>query len=241
MNNNPKSKFAQNIAIIPDGNRRYAQMKSISLPKAYTAGVSKVNQVANWALEEKLKSMTFWALSLENLQKRSSIEITMLYRLMEKQIDEALKSEEFTSKDIKVNFFGKKELLPVGLIKKLNKLEEKTLDNNLLELNVAIAYSGQDELLTATKSIATDIINGKLSLNDLNSIDNLTFQKYLYLDTLPDLIIRTGKVQRLSGFLPFQSAYSEYYFCQSLWPEFTRTDFSNALEFYKKTNRRFGK
>lgn len=235
------SKTAQKIAIIPDGNRRFAQINGISLPQAYSVGVSKVEEVAGWAQEKNIKSMTFWALSLENLQKRSSLEISMLYKLMENQITKAIESEKFSSKNIKVKFFGKKELLPKTLIEKLETLEEKTTQNKSLELNIAIAYSGQEEIIYASKSIARDILEGKININELETINAEVYQKYLYSSITPDLIIRTGNVQRLSGFLPFQSAYSEYYFCQSLWPEFSKNDFDKSLQHYQFVNRRFGK
>jgi len=226
------------VAIIPDGNRRYAQKHSLQLSDAYSRGFAKVNDVLDWAGEFHLQEMTFWALSLENFEKRSKLELQVLFSLMAKNIREAMGSKKLLESNAAIKFFGKKELLPQGLLKEMSVLEEKTAGNKEFTLNVAVAYSGQDELLHASKLLAADVQEGRLTVDKINE---KTFSSYLYYNHSPDLIIRTGNVQRLSGFLPYQSAYSEYYFSPKLWPEFERNDFAQAVDYYESTQRRFGK
>jgi undecaprenyl diphosphate synthase len=233
--NGPKS-----IAIIPDGNRRYAQKNKLPLFQAYSNGFSKVNQVLEWAEADGVKSVSFWALSLENFNKRSELELNVLFGLMRDHIRKAFNSPELMEKGVRVKFFGSKQLMPKGLLELFDELESRTAENNRLELNVGVAYSGQEELLHASKLLAADIASGKVSSEMAKRLTIKDFEPYLYTRATPDLIIRTGNVQRLSGFLPFQSAYSEYFFCPALWPEFSREDFEGALDYYSSVQRRFG-
>lgn len=225
------------VAIIPDGNRRYARKHSLRLADAYGLGFKKVNDVLDWAREFNVKETTFWALSLENFERRSKLELEVLFQLMKRNIGEALESRKLADSGACIKFFGKKELLPQSLREEMSSLEEKTAGKSKFTLNVAVAYSGQDELLQATKRLAADVQEGRLTVGKINE---KTFANYLYYNNSPDLIIRTGNVQRLSGFLPYQSAYSEYYFSPKLWPEFERNDFAQAVDYYETTQRRFG-
>ncbi|MFH1246891.1 MAG: polyprenyl diphosphate synthase, partial [Candidatus Micrarchaeota archaeon] len=137
----------------------------------------------------------------------------------------------------RIEFFGRRELLPDSVKTAMEKLEEKTRDKKSQTLNIGIAYSGREELLNASKKLAQDIASGKVDANDISED---SFSKYLYSNVSPQLIIRTGNVQRLSGFMPWQNTYSELYFSPKLWPEFTRDDFTLAKEFYETTEQRFG-
>lgn len=231
----------RNVAIIPDGNRRYSKKSGLQLQQAYLAGFNKVREALDWARDGGVREMSFWALSLENYTRRSVIEKNIIFRSMNSRIDEALGNREFTEADAKVNFFGKKTILPKSLQARIRTLEERTADNKSFQLNVGIAYSGQEELVNASRQIALKLKNGEITETQLDAMDEGEFKKYLYTQATPDLIIRTGDVQRLSGFLPFQSAYSEYYFSPKLWPEFQRPDFNAALDYYGTTQRRFGK
>jgi undecaprenyl diphosphate synthase len=225
------------LGVIPDGNRRYAKKHSLSLEQAYSRGFKKAEDVLEWAAEQSIKKTSFWALSLENLFKRSTGEKRVLFSLMEKHARKSIESKVFQEKNVKVKFFGKLELLPKSLVELLEKLEEKT-ENGLYQLNVALAYGGREELANAAKLFAKDVVEGKMKEGDLSEE---TFANYLYLKDSPDLLIRTGGVQRISGFLPFQSVYSEYYFSPKLWPEFDKQEFGKAVEYYYSTDRRFGK
>ncbi|MBI3588594.1 di-trans,poly-cis-decaprenylcistransferase [Candidatus Micrarchaeota archaeon] len=232
----------QSIAIIPDGNRRYAHKNGLGLQAAYGDGFKKVAKVAQWAQEADVKRLGFWALSLENFNQRSATELKTLFHLMKSHISEAIsETGELSKRDASVRFFGRLDLLPSELRGAMAELERKTEGNDSLKLDIAVAYSGQDEFLHAARGLALDVKEGKLSLNDIQSLGTDGLKDYLYFPYSPDLIIRTGKVQRLSGFLPLQSAYSEFYFSNRLWPEFAKADFNRAIAYYDSAERRFGK
>lgn len=223
------------LAIIPDGNRRFAAKNRLAIQKAYAKGFEKVEELLQWTEGTGIEEVSFWALSLENYEKRSRAELRVLFSLISQHLDKAIEDEKFSDKAISVKFFGKLELLPEGLREKMKRLEEKTAGGSRL-LSVGVAYSGREELLNAAKKIAVDF-----SGRDASRMTEADFEKYLYTRTAPDLIIRTGNVSRLSGFMPWQNAYSELYFCSKLWPEFDEEDFREAVRFYEDTERRFGK
>ncbi len=228
----------ESVAVIPDGNRRFAKKNKLPLEAAYLAGFRKAGDFAKWAFEEKVTSVSYWALSLENFKKRSQEELTILFKLMSKNIDDTINNPKFNETPCRIKFFGRRELLPEAIQRKIEKLEEKTLDRTEQVMNVGIAYSGREELLTASKKLASDIASGKVNENEVNEA---VFSSYLYSTESPELIIRTGNVQRLSGFMPWQNSYSELYFSQKLWPEFTKRDFLIAKEFFETTEQRFGR
>ena len=232
----------KSLAIIPDGNRRYAKKHGLPIEAAYGDGFKKVGKATEWAADYKVKTLSFWALSLENFKSRSSVELRTIFGLMEKRLAEAMQEEDkVMAQDARVTFFGRTELLPKNLRQSMLKLERKTEGNTKLTLNVGVAYSGQDELVRASALLAKDISAGRVDERALAADGGSIFQNYLFTRAAPDLIIRTGNVQRLSGFLPYQSAYSEYYFSRKLWPEFTRADFAKAIDYYDATQRRFGR
>ena len=232
----------QKIAIIPDGNRRFAKEHHLSLQSAYEQGFSKVKQVSEWAVQEKVKSLGYWALSLENFQKRSNIELKTLFYLMKRQIAQAAKNpEKVGQSDARVRIYGRLDLLPTELQGAMKDLERRTQENDSIDLNIAVAYSGQDEVVHAAASMARDLQQGNISASELEHLSTQALSKYLYFPYSPDLIIRTGRVKRLSGFLPLQSAYSEFYFSDKLWPEFTHAEFKKAIVSFHSTERRFGK
>ncbi|MFH0971872.1 MAG: polyprenyl diphosphate synthase [Candidatus Micrarchaeota archaeon] len=227
----------KSIAIIPDGNRRFAKKNALNFQNAYMQGFRKVEEVMGWADAKGVRQITFWALSLENYKKRSRFEMKILFELMRRKLRGSLRTGEYSENGIKIKFFGKLELLPPDVRDLMAKLEAETSGNSK-ELSIAIAYSGREEIVNAAKRIAIDFYGKNDKLSKLTEGD---FEKYLYSPMAPDLIIRTGEVSRLSGFLPWQATYSELYFCRKLWPEFDETDFNQAVEFYNETQRRFGK
>ncbi|MEK6954137.1 MAG: polyprenyl diphosphate synthase [Candidatus Micrarchaeota archaeon] len=230
----------KSIAIIPDGNRRFASKGKLSVQNAYGAGFRKVEEVLDWAEGTSINNITFWALSLENFKKRSRFELRILFSLMRHKLRQTLRDKTFEKKKIKVKFFGKLELLPKDLQAMISELESNT-SKFASTLEIAIAYSGREEILNATRKILVDFYGRKDALSKAGKLNEKEFEKYLYSPLSPDLIIRTGGVSRLSGFLPWQTAYSELYFSNKLWPEFTKEDFKEAVEFYNETERRFGK
>lgn len=225
------------IAVIPDGNRRFAKKKTLPIEAAYLAGFKKAAEFSKWAFEEKVKNVSFWALSMDNFAKRSESELTVLFKLMTKHLTDAMRHPELGTEDCRIQFFGRRELLPQNVRSAMEKLEAKTIDKKSQTLNIGIAYSGRDELLNASKRLATDIANNVVKAED---VTEAAFSNYLYFPNSPQLIIRTGNVQRLSGFMPWQNAYSELYFSPKLWPEFNRDDFMAAKQFFETTEQRFG-
>ena len=228
-------RILKHLAITPDGNRRYAKEHGLSFKQAYLKGFDKVKDVIEWSTEPK--KITFWALSLDNFVKRSSFELKILFKLMQKHVEKSIENSEFAEKGVRVRFFGKRELLPKSLNERFSRLEEETVGGSK-ELNIAVAYSGRDELLSAAKALAFDAKAGKV---DLNKVDENAFGNYLYFNESPDLIIRTGDAPRLSGLLPWQAAYSEIYFSKKMWPEFEKNDYDDAIEFFHSVESRRGK
>lgn len=228
----------ESVAVIPDGNRRYAKKKNLPIEAAYLAGFRKAGEFSKWAFEANVRNVSLWALSMDNFAKRSQEELTTLFKLMTKHIDDSLNDKRFSSQECRIKFFGKRELLPQSVQEGMAKLEEKTIDKAKYSLNIGIAYSGREELLNASKKLATDIASGAVKQEEVN--ENM-FANYLYCTNSPQLIIRTGNVQRLSGFMPWQNTYSELYFSPKLWPEFSQGDFLAAKQFYEETEQRFGK
>lgn len=177
----------ESVAVIPDGNRRFAKKKNLPLEAAYLAGFRKAGEFAKWAFDKDVKTVSYWALSLDNFAKRSQDELNVLFKLMTKNINDSLADSRFKKDACRIKFFGKRELLPLSVQQGMTKLEEKTRDGNKT-MNIAIAYSGREELLSASKSLAQDIASGKI---DANKIDEDSFSQYLYYQQTPQLIIRT--------------------------------------------------
>ncbi len=229
----------ESIAFIPDGNRRFARQSGVNFLKAYQMGTNKAWQVMDWLEEYKtVKTGTFWMLSLENIQKRSA-ELGLLFKIFDRELDKATKSGYFESNEIRLKFFGRLELLPEKLLGKVRQAEELTENFKKRTINLALGYSGRAEIVDAAKKLALDAKEGRI---DINAIDEKKFENYLYakLDD-PDLIIRTGGAKRTSGFLPYQSDYSELYFCQHYWPEFSKEDLGEAVADFELRQRNFGK
>jgi len=232
-------KKLSSLAIIPDGNRRYAQKNNIAVEQAYLAGFRKSEEVVRWCNDSGVKTLTYWALSLDNFSKRSTDELSLLFKLMKSHAQRVLDSQAYKDNAVTVRFFGKRELLPAELNRMLSKVEKRYPENRGgLALNMGIAYSGRDELLNAAQRLATDIASDRVRANSLTESE---FEKYLYLRESPDLLIRTGDSHRLSGMMPWQTVYSELFFSPKLWPEFTKADFDEAVAFYDSAERKFGK
>ena len=226
----------ERLAIIPDGNRRFGKKIGASEYQAYIKGFQKVRDTIEWSKD--VHSLTFWALSLDNFKKRSELELKVLFQLMTKNIDEALQSKKLFKEGVRVTFFGRKELLPASVATRIRDLERKTEGNGDRVLNFGIAYSGRDELLNAAKSIALDFKNGALKEDELTP---QAFEERLYYHESPDLVIRTGNESRLSNFLLWQTAYTEFFIVDVYWPEFREIDLWRVIRAYQSRHRRYGK
>jgi len=225
------------IAIIMDGNGRWASKKGLPRVKGHEAGIDAAKKTINRAGELGIKYLTLFAFSIENWG-RPQDEVSYLFTLFDKAI--SIYSDDLINKGVKVQFMGAISLLPENVQQGIAALESETANNDRLTLVIAISYGSRQEIVDATKNIALKVANGQMSIDDIN-LD--TFRQHLYLPDLPDpdLIIRTSGEKRFSNFLLFQSAYSELYFTSVLWPDFDENEFENALRDFSSRKRKFGK
>jgi undecaprenyl diphosphate synthase len=227
----------RHIAIIPDGNRRWAKLHSKSLVEGYVAGIGTAGKTLGWGRDLGVRELTFWGLSTENLSRNRG-ELETLMRLFELKFKEALGTKEFDENSIRFRAFGDRSLLPSGIREYVFSLEEKTRDNSNYFVNILLGYGGRSEIVAACNAAIKDYERGKIK-----SVDEKSISSYLPTGGLsdPDLIIRTSGEQRLSGFLPWHSAYSEFYFSKHLWPDFNKNEMGNAIEDFSERKRRFGR
>jgi undecaprenyl diphosphate synthase len=233
-------RIPEHLGIILDGNRRFAKKLAKKPWEGHKLGAKTLRKFLDYAKEFQIKEITFYALSIQNLN-RNEVELNFLLNLIKEHSSYYLGNEGFKeiSKDqVRIKIIGNLSLLPDDLQEIFLKLEEKTKDFNKFKLNFAIAYGSQEEIVEATKKIIKDIELKKISINELNTSK---FSEYLWLNSEPDLIIRTSGVFRTSNFLLWQSAYSEWVFIDKLWPEFSKEDLIYCLEEFSKRERRFGK
>ena len=229
------------IAIILDGNRRWAKRNLIMKLEGHFKGADAVEKLLDWCEELDIKIITLYVLSSENLGRQDD-ELDYLYDLINARLHKLYNDPRIHKNKMKVKAIGSVELLPDFLRDILNKLEETTKDYDNHYLNIAIAYGGQNELVDAIKKIGTRIKDGSL---DVNQIDKDVIESSLYTSHLPqsspDMILRTSGEKRLSGFLLWQSAYSELVFMDIYWPEFRKIDLMRAIRTFQKRVRRVGK
>ncbi len=218
------------LAIIIDGNRRWAKSKGLPSFEGHRKGFDKVDKLGDYCLEKGVKVLTLYCFSTENW-KRSKTEVSYLMRLLSKAFNRE-KIKKLNNRGVKMQVIGQKERLPKFLQKKIAKAEESTKNNKKGFLNLAISYGGRPEIVQAVKNI----IKKGLPVTE-ESINNNLWTKGL---PDPDLIIRTSGEQRLSNFLTWQSAYSELYFPKKYWPDFSKKDIDKAFKEYSSRRRRFG-
>ena len=227
----------KHIAIILDGNRRWAKAKGLKPTEGHKAGAEAVKNIAKYAYDCGLKYLTVYAFSTENW-KRDAQEVNLLMRLLDKFTSDLLVSDE--KREIKIKVYGDISALDKKLQEKIIKLEEKTKDNTKMVFGICLNYGGRDELIKAIKEISNDVKNGIINENDITPE---LVSSHLYTKDVPDpdFIIRTSNEYRLSNFLTWQSTYSELYFPKDvMWPDFDENQFDKAIEEYIKRNRRFG-
>ena len=221
------------LGIIMDGNRRWARKRRMLAFEGHRLGAEKVKEVIRWCTDRGIKHLTLYTFSTENWQ-RPKIEIDFLLKLIERLLRNNLK--EFQKEEGRMRFLGDRAGLPAGLRKTIEWAEAETKDNQRINVNILLNYGGRAEIIRAVKNIVRIGIEADELTEDLIAE---------HLDTVgqpdPDLIIRTSGEQRLSNFLTWQSAYSELYFCQKHWPEFSERDLEGALAEYTLRQRRMGK
>jgi len=233
------SPVPQHLAIIMDGNRRYANEQGMPAVEGHIKGKDKLEEVTEWCLELGVKILTVYAFSTEN-KKRTEDEVNMLYRLFEESFLKVLTDERVHREHIRIRVIGKRDFLPESLREAINKAEKSTENYDSYFFNIAVAYGGREEILEAIKEIAGEVRDGKIEPAD---ITEELFSQHLYTAELPDpdLILRTSGEVRISNFLLWQMAYSELYFTDVYWPGFRKIDFLRAVRSYQMRKRRFGK
>ncbi|RLG09690.1 MAG: di-trans,poly-cis-decaprenylcistransferase [Thaumarchaeota archaeon] len=235
-----KDKIPSHIAVIMDGNRRWAKKKGLYPWFGHKIGAKKVDELVEWCINLGIKVITLYALSTENL-KRPKKELDEIFKLLKEKSLKYVNDERFHKHGIRVKVIGRKDLLPKDVREALEKLEETTSKYNNLYLNVAIAYGGRAEIVDASKKLIEDVLSGRIKIDE---IDEDVLEKYLYTSDIPnhepDMIIRTSGEERISNFLLWQSAYSELVFLDVYWPEFRKIDLMRAIRIYQKRQRRFG-
>lgn len=229
-------KGPRHVAVIMDGNGRWAQMRGRPRLFGHHAGAKRVREIVEACPGFGVKYLTIFAFSTENW-KRTQTEVAGLMSLFKRYITG--EAEALRQNGIRVRFIGDRVRLDPKLVSLMDELELMTADNDLVHLTVAINYGGRDEVARATKRLARDVAAGKLDPEDIGVE---TLPKYLDTRVLPDpdLVIRTSGEARVSNFLLWQSAYSEYEFIDTLWPDFSADEFSKVLSRFGKRERRFG-
>ena len=234
----------QHVGVILDGNRRFAKKAGLAVvTDGHRRGADKVEELVGWCDDLEIPAVTLWALSTDNF-KRGPDELKAIFGLIEEKVAAFSDDSSGTPRRRRVRMVGRRELLPQSTQDAIARAEEATANDGPYELLVAIGYGGREEITDAVRRMLADRIRNGDSLEGI--IDGLEpdeIGKYLYAPDIPDpdLIIRTSGELRLSGFLLWQSAYSEYYFCDVFWPEFRRIDFLRALRSYASRQRRLGR
>ena len=226
----------KHVAIIMDGNRRFARKRGLPPQVGHVFGSRKAEEVLNWCWELGIKNVTVYAFSTENF-KRSEEEKENIFRIVTKELRRLAKDKRIHKNKVRVKIVGKLELLPSYVKEAINVVETATKNYGNFNLNIALAYGGRQELMDAIKSLLRDVNRGRLKSGE---IDSRTLEKYLYGDgdyANVDLVIRTGGEQRLSNFLPWQTANSVAYFCDVYWPEFRKIDLLRAIRAWQQKRR----
>ena len=229
-----KNNIPQHIAIIMDGNGRWAQQRGLERSQGHQAGAATVRKLVEHALKLGVKYLTLYTFSTENW-KRPVAEVAALMALLFESIEE----EIFVKNNVAFRIIGDLDKLPENVRERLNACVERTAANDSMTLVLALSYSAKWEITEAVRSIASKVKDGKLSLDEVD--DNLISSE-LTTNFMPDpdLLIRTGKEQRLSNFLLWQAAYSEFYFTEVLWPDFGKEELCKAVYEYQQRQRRYG-
>ena len=232
-------KMPKHVAIIMDGNRRYSKLQgNMDVVKGQEIGVDTLEKVLDWSIELGIEIITVYAFSTENFN-RPEHEVEGLMNLFVKNFKRLVDHEKIHRNEVKVKVVGKTELIPESVREAIKEAEDATAHYDKRLFNIAIGYDGRLEIIDSFKKIIEQVQAGEITIDD---VDEELVSKNLYTGGLedPNLIIRTSGEERLSGFLLWQSSYSELYFCETLWPELRKVDFIRAIRSYQERERRFG-
>jgi undecaprenyl diphosphate synthase len=240
MANSSKDKqknIARHIAIIMDGNGRWALSNSLNISKGHSKGVEVVREIVEESVKQNITSLTLYAFSSENWSRPKS-EIDAIKKLVVKAISEQV--PELKKQKVKLKFFGEIKDFGSKILFKINNAEAETSSYKpVLSLNVALGYGGRQDLVNVAKKISYKVVSGEIKSEQINEAMISDFSCSPVDDI--DLLIRTGGDKRISNFLLYQIAYTEIYFVNKYWPDFTKEDFTDCINNFKKVSRRFGK
>lgn len=228
----------RHVAVMLDGNRRWAKLRGAGTDEGYRAGADNIANLLTWCEEVGVEVVTLWLLSTDNLVGRDAEELGPLLLIIENVVEELASTGRW-----RINPMGALELLPEGAGDRLRQVGERTTEVDGLLVNIAVGYGGRREIADAVKSLVKDHANRGASMDELVEaieVENISAYMYTKGQPDPDLVIRTSGEQRISGFLMWQSAHTEFYFCEAYWPDFRRVDFLRALRAYGERHRRFG-
>jgi undecaprenyl diphosphate synthase len=233
------SKIPKHVAFILDGNRRWCKKKKVSkFGRGHVKGAKVLENITDFCEKLGVKYLSAYVFSIENF-KRTKEEKEFFFKVLVDTINKNI--DKFDRDNVKLNAFGRLYMFPKDVQEVVRKAVEKTNNNNKYFVNLCFGYDGQCEIVDAAKEICEKVEKGKMRIDDIN---RLTFKQHLYTKDIPapELIVRTGmgKEKRLSGFLLWDSSYSEFYFTKTLWPDFTKEELVKAMIDFQKRDRRFG-
>ena len=231
-----KQYMPRHIAIIMDGNRRWAKAQGKPASFGHKEGAKTLEKIVRYANKIGLEYITVYAFSTENW-KRTEEEVKALMTLLQSYLDDYSKRAD--TENIRVKILGNISALAPGMQKSIYNCMERTKDNTGVTFNIALNYGGRDELVKAIKNIAQEVKEGKIDIQDISE-EMVSNNLYTKGEPDPDLLIRTSGELRLSNFLPWQLVYSEFLFIEKNWPDFTEEDLDNAIVEYEKRTRKFG-
>jgi short-chain Z-isoprenyl diphosphate synthase len=238
-----RGRLPRHLGLIQDGHRRYAREAGFSTIMGYRLGAAKAEEVLTWCAELAIPMVTLWWLSTENLAREPD-DVAAILEVIEGRLPQWIDGGLATRLGLRIRPIGKLELLPASVRQTLLAAETATRGHDRLLVNVGVGYGGREEILDAVKGYLQDsFMRGEGPEAILDGLTGDAVAKFLYTPDCPDpdLIIRTSGEVRLSGFLLWQSVYSEFYFCDASWPAFRRIDFLRAIRSYQHRTRRFGK
>lgn len=231
------SKLPQHVAIIMDGNGRWAKAQHLSRSQGHLEGIKRVEEIISEACRIGIKVLTLYAFSTENWN-RPQEEVSWLMRTLISVLGQ--KAQELHEHGIKIQFIGRRQGIPSAVLGAIDQTMALTEHNRTMTLNIAFNYGARAEIVDAVKSIGQDIMEGKTKINDIDE-EKLEFYLYTKDQSEVDLLIRTSGEQRISNFLLWQISYAELYFTSKYWPEFTSQEFHKALEEFASRERRYGR
>ena len=227
------------IGLIVDGNRRFARSQGLESNEGHNLGSEKLEDFLRWCWRMEIRIVTLYAFSTEN-HSRSEEEVVYLMNLILRKLREFQTDPVIRDEKVRIRVIGRREDISDEMNEEIRKVEAMTHNHDRFLLNIAVSYGGRAEIVDAVRKLVAEVVEGQLKIDD---IDESSFAQYLYTEGIPDpdLIIRTSGEERLSGFLIWQSAYSELYFTEVYWPAFRMIDFWRAIRVYQQRERRFGK